>query len=83
MDDPGKEAGGSWADSIPATIDALGNLIDKIWDKSPYLGHVAVLIILAIPLYGIYTWGNVRRSEKQIDERLKKAKRERDKRRKK
>lgn len=51
-------------------IDSFNQLFQVVWTKSPALGVMIICLIVFWPFYLVYTWGNVKRSERQLDERV-------------
>ncbi len=54
-------------DKAPEVIRELARLFELMWQKSPVLAAFIVIAPPLIVLYFIYTWGSVRRSEKDTD----------------
>lgn len=54
-------------ESVPDVIRELAKLFELIWQKSPVLAGFFVIAPPLIIVYFIYTWGSVRRSEKETD----------------
>jgi hypothetical protein len=68
-----EQAGGTWL-GVPEIIDAVTRLVSWLWDKSPVLGTIAVLLVLAFPFYCVHTWGTVKKRENAQLERVSNAK---------
>lgn len=60
-------------EGLPEVIDSVAKLLEMIWEKSPILGGAAIILCMLLPFYIVYTWGTVRRSEKEIDKKIKDA----------
>lgn len=82
-DSPSSYVNFSFAD-LDKVIDALTRMILALWSKSPCLAWFTVVMLFAVPIYGItaYTWSKVRKAEADADRRIEKARKAEKERRK-
>ncbi|WP_417786729.1 hypothetical protein [Stutzerimonas xanthomarina] len=60
-------------ESMPDVLRELGKLFLLLWQKSPPLAAFFVIAPPLILVYFIYTWGSVRRSEKEADSNVRRS----------
>jgi hypothetical protein len=67
------EVGASSLDSVEKIIPALGDLFVVVWDKSPALGSLLLVLMGLFPFYLVYAVFIARRPGKAIDQKVLRA----------
>jgi len=60
-------------ESVPEVIRELARLFELLWQKSPVLASFFVIAPPLTLVFFIYTWGSVRRSEKETDSNVRRS----------